>query len=529
MKEIDLVSLGTLSLSTIALLRKDKNLTDLIGSSHPYLDLEKAIAGKTEFAANKRRDLVNVLEENYSRLGLNKHPLINSNITALLDQNTYTVTTGQQLHLFLGPAFMVYKLLSTIKAAEYYQHLHPDKKFIPIFWLASEDHDFEEIKDTPLFGQNYTWITEQKGACGRYHLKDIQTVFEPLKAKLSHDVKGLELLNSLELIYTTSETLSDATVRLTHQLFADYGLLCLDADNALLKTHFKSIVKAELLDHKSEISFNHFSQKMTDSSLSLQLKSRPINLFYLKNGLRARIEQNDEDYIVVDSSIQFTKEGILAEIESHPENFSPNAVLRPIYQECILPNIAYVGGNAEINYWLQLKEIFELYQTNAPLLVLRQSVWIIRNKQVEWLEANKISIEQLFAIKTEKDKLDVFKSEDESDELSILMQHFIDLKNKILQYADGGKLPNIKGLIDSGKNYEKSLKELTKAELSLRIEKNDKKIKKLEQIQNEGFSANNIQERTNYALSFWIKDYNYLNNCFSNIQYKPGYGFFLNI
>lgn len=529
MKEIDLVSLGILSSSTKAVLGKDKALVDLLGPNHPYLNIDTAIQGKSQFPKEKRQDLVKVLSANYQRLGLTNHPTVNRNIALLLEPETYTVTTGQQLHLFLGPAFMVYKLISTIKAAEAYQALYPNKKFVPIFWLASEDHDFEEIKNTPLFGANYPWITNQKGACGRYHLKDIQTVFEPLKLKLGNDPKGLALLKSLETVYESSENLSDATVKLTHQLFADYGLLCLDADNALLKSHFKSTILSELLENKSEVEFNTFSQSLVDSQLSLQLKSRPINLFYLKNGIRARIERKNDIFEVIDTDITFSKETLLSEIDEHPENFSPNAVLRPVYQECILPNIAYIGGNAEINYWLQLKTIFELYQVNPPLLVLRQSVWLIRQKQAEWLDGKQISFETLLHLKTEKDRLSVLSATKNSEELEALLGEFNQIKNKIQQYADSEKLPNIKGLIESSKVYEKSIKELIKSEIALKIERNEKELKKLEQIQNDGFSTQNIQERTNYAIGFLVKDENYISNCFSNIYYKPGCGFFLNI
>lgn len=528
MKEIDLVSLGFLSSSTKALLRHDKNVTDLIGNNHPFINLENAIAGKANFSKEKRQDLVNVLKANYERLGL-QHPSVNANIEAITQDNTYTVTTGQQLHLFLGPAFMVYKLISTIKAAEHYKTLFPDKNFIPVFWLASEDHDFDEIKNTPLFGANYPWITDQKGACGRYHLKDIDSVFEPLKAKLINDSKAQELLNSLEEIYKSSNNLSDATIRLTHQLLAEHGLLCLDADHPVLKAHFESIIKEELINNKSEKAFNQFSDKMTDSQLSLQLKSRPINLFYLKDGLRARIERKNESFVIVDTSIEFTEKEILEELNKHPENFSPNAVLRPLYQETILPNIAYIGGNAEMNYWLQLKEIFELYQTIAPFLVLRQSAWMIGKKQSEWLESKNIDFYQLLNLKNEKDRLSAISQVSSNNKLEEQLDNFNQLRANIQQYADSNKLPNIKSIIESGKVYEKAIKDLIKSELNLNIEKNDRDLKKLEQLQNDGFSLNNIQERTNYVLSFWIKDANYLTNCFSKLYYKPGCGFFLNI
>ena len=527
MKEIDLTALGMLSSSTKAVLNNATSLTNLIGEQHGFLNLAQAIAGKANFPIEKRQDLVKVLKTDYEKYGIHTHALINANIDALLDPNTYTVTTGQQLHLFFGPAFMVYKLISCIKAADHYQQLYTDKKFIPVFWLASEDHDFDEIKNTPLFGTKYPWETNQTGACGRFHLNDIDSVLNPLKEKLSNDPKAMAVLETFTEIYKTSKTLSEATIKLTHQLFADYGLLCLDADNPLLKAHFKTILKAELLENKSETCFNAFSQKLNDSQLSLQLKSRPINLFYLKDNLRARIEKHGEMYKVVDTNLQFTKEEVLAEIVTHPENFSPNAVLRPLYQECILPNIAYIGGNAEINYWLQLTDVFKLYNTEAPNLVLRQSVWLLKQKQFEWLAEKQIQMEQLFNLKSEKDKLNLF-SNSNGEEMETYLTQFIAIRDQIQQHANREKLPNMKTLIEGGKAFEKTLKEVQKSEIQAKVEKSERDLKKLEQIQNDGFSLQNIQERTTYTLTFLINNANFVNNCFSNIYFKPGTGFFLN-
>ena len=528
MKEIDLTALGMLSSSTKAIVNNETRLTDLIGEAHGFINLAQAIAGKANFPIEKRQDLVRVLKTDYENYGIHQHALVNANIDALLDTNTYTVTTGQQLHLFLGPAFMVYKLISCIKAAEHYQQIYPDKKFVPVFWLASEDHDFDEIKNTPLFGTQYPWETNQTGACGRFHLNDIDSVIEPLNKKLANDSKALTVLDTFFQIYKTSKTLSEATIKLCHQLFADYGLICLDGDNPILKAHFKTILKAELLERKSEQCFNAFSQKLSDNQLSLQLKSRPINLFYLKNNLRARIEKDDQTYKVIDTNLQFTEEELVTEIERHPECFSPNAVLRPLYQECILPNVAYIGGNAEINYWLQLTEIFELYQVEAPYLVLRQSVWLIKPKQDEWLEGHKISFQQLFNLKSEKDKLTFFSAKESASDLEGMMREFSNLKEQILNYANIEKLPNIKFLIEGGKDYEKVLKDLIKSDVQNQLEKNEGLLNKIEQIQSEGFSIQNVQERTIYSLAFLINYPNFIHNCFSSVYYKPGSGFFLN-
>ncbi len=528
MQEIDLTTLGFLSSTTTSFLKKDPQLTKLLSENHPFYSVQKAIELKSDFAPHKRKILFDTLKNQYQSAKLIASEKVQKNIDLLLYENTFTITTGQQLHLFLGPGFMVYKLISTILAAENYKAQFPDKNFVPIYWLASEDHDFDEIKNTPLFGQNYTWETSQTGACGRFHLKDLPPVFEQLKIRLAKDVKGLQLIQEFEDIYTTSTNLSEATIRLINHLFGQYGLLCFDADNSAFKQLFKATILEEITSRKSEHVFNTFSENLAKSQFSLQLKSRSINLFYLKANMRSRIDWDGSIYKIVGSDFQFTESEMRTEIEQHPEHFSPNAVLRPLYQECILPNIAYIGGNAEINYWIQLKSVFDLYNIPAPALVLRQSAWILKTKQNEWLNSKGIQIEQLFKVKTEQDKLNILTPTEATNPFQNLLIEFNQLKENMQQLANKENLPNIKLLIENGKAYEKSIKELLKAKNELDISKNEKEISKLEQIRNDGFSQNNIQERTQYAIEFFIKDENYLNNCFTQLHFKPGFGFFLN-
>ncbi|MES2617102.1 MAG: bacillithiol biosynthesis cysteine-adding enzyme BshC [Bacteroidota bacterium] len=525
--EIDLNAIGFLSNTTSAFLKKDPALLALVPDTHPFHSAEIAIQLKRNFPAEKRQTLVNVLKEQYDEIGLGDNSSINTLIESLNSPNTYTVTTGQQLHLFMGPAFMVYKLLSAVKAAEAYQQQFPDCKFLPVFWLASEDHDFEEIKNTPVLGQQYPWVTNQTGACGEFHLKDISTVFDPLFEKFKSDAVTTELLKKFEVIYTSSETLSEATRKLTHLLFGEYGLLCIEPNHKALKNLFKPTIQKEIFEHKSEHLFNSFGSVLEQANFHLQLKARPVNLFYLTKGNRNRIELKDETYFINSTEIQFSKEEMAAEIEFHPERFSPNAVLRPVYQESILPNIAYIGGNAEINYWLQLTSIFAHHGVSGPALILRQSVWSMRQKQWKLLESNNLTPLSLFKAEGKMALLALIEKDNLENPLDNILTNFLSIKKSAQDTIHNMGLSNLNQLSELGKQYEKALKDAQKQGNEKLLEKKGAEFIKIEQLKNELFNLTAIQERVTSSLEYLIKAPAYINFCSKNLDFKPGYGFFL--
>ena len=164
--EFKLSDIDILSSATKAFVTGDEKLKDLFGDSHPFYSLQAAMEGKKDFSSEKRLALSHQLKKQYAHLPDNKpeNAKVLQNIELLTQANTFTVTTGQQLHLFLGPAFVLYKIIATIKASEQYKKLHPEFNFVPVYWLASEDHDFEEIKSTKIFQHQFDWETNQAGA-----------------------------------------------------------------------------------------------------------------------------------------------------------------------------------------------------------------------------------------------------------------------------------------------------------------------------------------------------------------------------
>ena len=318
----------------------------------------KAIDLKAKENCN-RELLVTVLLEQNKQCHANS---IN-NIKSLGDKNTFTVCTGHQLCLFTGPLYFIYKILSTINLAEELQQKYPDNKFVPVYWMASEDHDFEEINHIRVFGKIISWSKEEATAneataAGKIKTKSLQKVFEELSALIGGDAKGQAFISRLEAMYMGSENLAEATRSLVNELFGTYGLVIMDADDSRLKKEFAPILSDDIFNNTNADLVNDSIQKLSEQGIKAMVNPRSINVFYLTEKFRQRIEKNkDGNFAIVNTNIVFTAEQLKNELEQHPERFSPNVVLRPLYQEKTLPNIAYVGGAGELSYWMEYKKM----------------------------------------------------------------------------------------------------------------------------------------------------------------------------
>lgn len=330
---------------------------------------EKALSYR-KLSADYRNTLVGVLNEQYTGLSISER--VEANINLLKDQNTYTVTTGHQLNIFTGPLFFIYKIVTTINICRKLAEKFPEYNFVPVYWMASEDHDFAEINHTYVDGAKFTWETEQTGAVGRFTTKELVALADSIPGKIEIFKKA----------YAESANLADAVRHYVNELFGETGLVVIDADHQALKAEFKSIVKAELLNQSAFNKVTERSEFLVKKGYKPQLNPREINLFYLDKGLRARIEKEGNFYSIVDTDMSFTENEILALLEEHPERFSPNVILRPVYQEVILPNLGYVGGPAELAYWLQFKGMFDFFKIDFPVLMPRNfGLYVNKNAQ----------------------------------------------------------------------------------------------------------------------------------------------------
>ncbi|PST82371.1 bacillithiol biosynthesis cysteine-adding enzyme BshC [Pedobacter yulinensis] len=340
--------------------------------------------GKTfqnrQFGGN-RDVLVKILKKQYA--GLKIHQAVGNNIDLLLREETFTVTTGHQLNLFTGPLYFIYKIVTAINLALELKIAYPDKNFVPVYWMATEDHDFAEINHVQVEEELISWIQQGNGATGRLSTDTVTAAVTAYKGYLGLSENGKKLGSLVEAAYLGNGNLADATRQLVNSLFEKYGLVIINADEHDLKTLFSGIMAEDIVHRHSAANIAGSSSALEHAGYPAQVHGREINFFYLHDNLRERILFADGLYTVNKTEIQFTASELLAEIETHPERFSPNVVMRPLYQEVILPNIAYIGGGAEIAYWMQLKANFDFYKIDFPVLVLRNSALLIdpRSKQ----------------------------------------------------------------------------------------------------------------------------------------------------
>ncbi len=311
------------------------------------------------------------------------YPLLRENVEALNAETTFTVTTGHQLQVAGGPLYYFFKMISTIRLAKEIEQRNPGKKIVPVYWMASEDHDFDEIKTIHLYNRTITWNQEVKGVTGKIPTASMQAFLEELKSVTGLDHDAQELVSFLEECYLKHDTLADATRHFVLHYFGRYGLLVLDADSAPLKKQFAFIMKDELVS-QAAFAILHKSDEALSAHYKLQVNARPINLFFLEENVRERIVQAPGGhYEIVNTDLGFRKEFLMDLLDHQPDRFSPNVILRPLYQETILPNLAYIGGPGELSYWMQLRPIFDHYEVFYPTLVPRNHAVFVSAKDYE--------------------------------------------------------------------------------------------------------------------------------------------------
>jgi len=348
---------------------------------------------RNSFSPKTRSILVERLMAQSNDISLTKNSL--NNIEALQNESTFTVTTGHQLNLFTGPLYFIYKIVSAIKLANNLKAVHPTCHFVPVYWMASEDHDFDEICFFNAKRKKIKWNTPAQGAVGRMSTQAIAETVAVVAEELGDSRQAQHLIQLYTKAYTTFETLGAAHRYLVNELFGKYGLVIIDGDDAALKRVFIPQIKNEL---NLQQSFTEVQQTIETLSKTypIQVNPREINLFYLRANYRERLVKTANGFASVDSTYQWSNEEILAEVEGHPERFSPNVIMRPLYQEVILPNLCYIGGGGELAYWFELKSFFDSQNIPFPILLLRNSVLCIAKKESKKMKKLALRPEDLF-------------------------------------------------------------------------------------------------------------------------------------
>ena len=383
---------------------------------HPVsIDGVKAAIQQRKKINTDRKLLVDVLTKQYSNIKLT--PKQQLNIQQLSNTDSFTITTAHQPNIFTGPMYFIYKILHTIKLSETLQKQLPENKFVPIYYMGSEDADLDELGHIYIDGEKFEWKTDQTGAVGRMKVDTaLIELIQRIEGQLLIYPFGKEIIDLMKSFYKEGITIEQATFKLVNELFADYGLIILLPDNADLKRSFIPVIEKEL---KTEFSHKAVSETAAafPTEYKVQASGRELNMFYLKDDKRERIEMHNAQFSILNFHLRLSETEIIKELNEHPERFSPNVILRPVFQEFILPNIIFIGGGGEIAYWLELKKVFEAVNVPYPMLIVRNSFMVI-GKEIKTL-AEKLQFTPIDLFKKEMDLLNILVKRDTDQRLTL--------------------------------------------------------------------------------------------------------------
>jgi len=460
------------------------------------------------FNGNSKRELlVSVLQKQYSKISASG--LTQQNIEALASSDTFTITTGHQLNLFSGPLYFLYKIISTINLTKELKAKYPSQNFVPIYWMATEDHDFEEINYFNFKGRKFRWNAASSGPVGRLSTEGLSDFFEVYAPELGSGKNAEALKKLFQESYLNHSNLADATRFLANELFGEYGLVILDADDQDLKRAFIPYIKEELVQQTSHKRVLETAEKL--KNYTIQVNPREINLFYLEDNLRERIifdpdSNREEKYKVNNTKTSFSETEILELVEQNPEKFSPNVIMRPLYQEVILPNLCYIGGGGEIAYWLELKSFFDAVKVTFPILLLRNSALLTTAKQAKKADKLGLSWSDLFRkqkdlVNTKTEQLSKFPI-DFTPQKELLQKQFERLY-EIANQTDKSFLGAVKA--QEAKQI-KGLENLEKRLLKAQKRKYSEELERITDLQNELFPNQSLQERQANFSEFYIEN-----------------------
>lgn len=452
------------------------------------------IAEKATFPDSSREVLAATLQHQYEGLVTSK--AVSENIELLKSGKTFTVATGHQLNIFTGPLYFIFKIVTVINTCKKLKARYPQYDFVPVYWMASEDHDYDEIKYFKLYGNKYVWETDQTGAVGRFSTKGLDT--------LANEIPGEVTI--FKEAYSKGRTLSQAVRYYVNELFGSEGLIVLDGDSRSLKSLFREAMEKDIFDAANKSIVDTTNAGLEALGYKTQVFCRDINFFYLDHGVRGRIEKKGDEYKVVDTDLSFSGDAIKSLIQEEPEKFSPNVILRPLYQETILPNLAYVGGPAEVIYWLQLKEVFNQAAVPFPILMPRNFGMIISHEINRKFSKTGLELKDLF------------------EEKNYLFNHWL-LKHSVRNLTVGAERAEVTKIFDQLRDRvsaldkslapfvaaegQRTLNSLEKIERNLvRAEKrvHADKFRQIENVKDALFPGDGLQERSDNFLNFYQQD-----------------------
>ncbi|MBQ0735719.1 bacillithiol biosynthesis cysteine-adding enzyme BshC [Aquimarina celericrescens] len=455
------------------------------------------------FSQEHRKVLVRSLQNQYK--GITISDATKENMESLQQSSTFTITTGHQLNLFTGPLYFLYKIISTINLTRVLKEKYPEHDFVPVYWMATEDHDFDEINYFNLFGKKIQWNREDGGAVGVFDTQGLDKVFEVFSSEIGMGNHAEQLKSLFENAYIKHTNLAEATRYLANELFGAHGLMIIDGDDRELKRLFVPFVEKELTEQVSYTNVLPKANALEELGYKVQVNPREINLFYLAEGVRERIIEQEGSYFVNETEIRWSKSELIKHLHEVPERFSPNVMMRPLYQEVILPNLCYIGGGGELAYWFELKDYFKAVKVPFPMLLLRNSVLIQTQKQADKIEKLNISDTELFLKQHELINRKVRQISNIDIDFDPQRKHLQEQFKEMYELAKQTDVTFLNAVKAQEAKQLKGLDMLEKRLLKAQRRKLSDHVKRLTAIQNELFPNQSLQERTTNFSEMYLE------------------------
>lgn len=488
---------------------RDKAYIEEKPALRPFYKYPVTLKSFAEVLADKKKELidratlVSVLKQQHE--GLNAPEVVNANIEKLLQENTFTIITAHQPALFTGPLYYIFKIVSAINLTKKLAATYPDYDFVPVFISSGEDHDFAEVNHLHLFNKTLTWESGESGPVGHMKTDTLRPVLEELKSILGESDSAKSIYQLIENTHTGKENYARAAFELAHDLFKSDGLVVLNTNDAALKKLFAPIIKEEIFDQVSQPLVEATFDDLEKAGFPSQATPREINFFYLHKNIRERIVWENGQYKVLNTTLSFSRNEMEKEIDEHPERFSPNVIMRPIYQELILPNLAYVGGGGEIAYWLERKSQFAHFGINFPMLVRRDSALWLDGATVKKMNKANLQLEDLW--KDTDVLIREYIAKFGNVEISLAKERAA-LQTLFEEIAAKAKAtdPNLeKYVLSEHAKADKSIDQIETRLLRAEKQANENAISQIRSVKEKLFPSNGLQERYDNFLPYYLK------------------------
>jgi bacillithiol biosynthesis cysteine-adding enzyme BshC len=394
---------------------------------------------------------------------------VKSSIQRFRQDNSVVVIGGQQAGILTGPLYSIHKVISIIKLAEQ-KEKELDVPVIPVFWIAGEDHDYQEVNHLFVAAQDKVEkLIYPEKVLNKKMVSDI-VLNKELCLKWVHNVienfgeteHTNALLKFAEEQVNKSETFVDFFANIIMELFKDYGLLIVDSGDKEFRKIQSEFLSMQILDHES-ITFSLLEQQQEINKkgfpLAIDANERAANLFYYdkKAGERILLEfdRETEQFVGKSGSVSFSKSDLLDQMNNDPGILSNNVVTRPLMQEWLFPSLAFIAGPGEIAYWAELKLVFEHFKINMPPIVPRLNITLLDRSIETDLHDLNLNLEKVLVKGTNEEReqyLDAIKDKEVQELFAATRNSFLSQYQLIeakTAELDKGLLP----LLNKNENY----------------------------------------------------------------------------